>query len=81
MRRLLLAAAALGALAFLAWNVGRHGFLCDDAFISFRYVRNLVDGHGLVFNRGRARSDSCKDFVTRASVTGVAFRFHADSNA
>jgi hypothetical protein len=26
--------------------------LIDDAFISFRYARNLVDGHGLVFNPG-----------------------------
>ncbi len=24
----------------------------DDAFISFRYAQNLVDGHGLVFNPG-----------------------------
>ena len=24
----------------------------DDAFISFRYARNLVDGHGLIFNIG-----------------------------
>lgn len=24
----------------------------EDAFISFRYARNLVDGHGLVFNPG-----------------------------
>ena len=27
-------------------------FLCDDAFISFRYALNLVEGHGLVFNAG-----------------------------
>ena len=26
--------------------------LIDDAFISFRYAANLVDGHGLVFNHG-----------------------------
>ena len=25
-------------------------FLCDDAFITFRYVSNAVDGHGLVWN-------------------------------
>jgi arabinofuranosyltransferase len=24
----------------------------DDAFISYRYARNLVEGHGLVFNIG-----------------------------
>lgn len=27
-------------------------WLCDDAFISFRYARHLVDGQGLVFNPG-----------------------------
>ncbi|HXF48671.1 MAG TPA: hypothetical protein VNL73_04495, partial [Verrucomicrobiae bacterium] len=26
--------------------------LQDDAFISFRYIRNFLDGHGLVFNVG-----------------------------
>ncbi len=36
----------LGGLATVAW------FLCDDAFISFRYARNLLEGHGLVFNPG-----------------------------
>ena len=30
----------------LAW------FWTDDAFISFRYARNLLEGHGLVFNPG-----------------------------
>ena len=35
-----------GWLSRVAW------FLCDDAFISFRYVRNLLAGHGLVFNPG-----------------------------
>ncbi|UCB53308.1 MAG: hypothetical protein JSV10_04300 [Candidatus Zixiibacteriota bacterium] len=27
-------------------------FVCDDAFISFRYAENFVEGHGLVFNVG-----------------------------
>jgi arabinofuranosyltransferase len=27
-------------------------WVCDDAFISFRYARQLLDGHGLVFNPG-----------------------------
>lgn len=30
----------------------REAWTCDDAFISFRYARHLVDGMGLVFNRG-----------------------------
>jgi hypothetical protein len=42
-------------LFVLALLVG-HGlsfrFFIDDAFISFRYAQNLLDGHGLVFNPG-----------------------------
>ena len=39
-------------LALLGWFSAVAWFLCDDAFISFRYVRNLLEGHGLVFNPG-----------------------------
>ena len=39
-------------LALLAWFTSVAWFLTDDAFISFRYVRNLLEGHGLVFNPG-----------------------------
>jgi arabinofuranosyltransferase len=45
LRRALLPALALYAL--LAWRLD---FVCDDAFISFRYARNLAEGHGLRFN-------------------------------
>jgi hypothetical protein len=47
--RLLVAVAALACL----WGVlaaARLAWVCDDAFISFRYARNLVRGLGLVFN-------------------------------
>jgi hypothetical protein len=33
-------------------EVIRLSWVCDDAFISFRYARNLVNGLGLVFNAG-----------------------------
>ena len=39
-------------LALLGWLSAVAWFLCDDAFISFRYARNLLEGHGLVFNPG-----------------------------
>ncbi|MCA9527988.1 MAG: hypothetical protein KC549_16990, partial [Myxococcales bacterium] len=42
-------ALAIGVGLTLAW---RRLWLCDDAFISFRYARNLAQGHGLVFNPG-----------------------------
>ncbi|HLQ38584.1 MAG TPA: hypothetical protein VK348_12325, partial [Planctomycetota bacterium] len=38
------------ALAFGLWRAIDRRWLCDDAFISFRYARNLADGLGLVFN-------------------------------
>ncbi len=38
---------ALAAYVLLAW---RFDFLCDDAYISFRYARNAVEGHGLRYN-------------------------------
>ncbi len=41
------------AVAFVgAWlGASQLEFLCDDAFITFRYVANAHDGHGLVWNR------------------------------
>lgn len=45
----LLAAMVFGAFAY---NVHKFWFLGDDGYIAFRFARNLVDGHGLVFNPG-----------------------------
>src|SRR5258706_6864155 len=43
--------AALGVISIVAVAWAWHlRWLADDAFISFRYARNWVDGHGLVFN-------------------------------
>ncbi len=39
----------IAALLALAWA---HRFVQDDAFISFRYAKNLVDGIGLSWNAG-----------------------------
>jgi arabinofuranosyltransferase len=45
----LLAAGIIVGLVLLAYH---QRLLVDDAFISFRYARNWVDGMGLVFNPG-----------------------------
>jgi len=42
----------LPVLAVAAAHVAFLQFLCDDAFIAFRYARNLAAGHGAVFNPG-----------------------------
>jgi len=36
----------------LLFHVNYLRFVCDDAFISFRYAKNFVEGHGLVYNIG-----------------------------
>ncbi|MEM7203438.1 MAG: hypothetical protein AAF628_24455 [Planctomycetota bacterium] len=43
---------ALGVAACFAWHVAHYYFVSDDAYISFRYSLNLVEGHGLVYNPG-----------------------------
>jgi len=43
---------ALAVLLFAANAAHFAGLQLDDSFISFRYARNLVEGHGLVFNPG-----------------------------
>ena len=48
-------AAAFLTLAGLLLHAREYQFLTDDAYISFRYARNLADGHGLVFNPGFER--------------------------
>ncbi len=49
----LLVAGLVGTAVF--WGISaalRVAWTCDDAFIVFRYARNLVEGLGLVFNAG-----------------------------
>ena len=41
----------LAALIYALWAASRRSWVCDDAFISFRYAENLVQGLGLVFNQ------------------------------
>jgi hypothetical protein len=42
----------------------------DDAYISFRYARNLARGHGLVFNPGE-RIEGYTDFLWTVLVAGL----------
>ncbi|MBK7140508.1 MAG: hypothetical protein IPH75_00335 [bacterium] len=40
------------AVVYAIVMVVTNWWVCDDAFISFRYAKNLIDGHGLVYNLG-----------------------------
>lgn len=43
---------SLVIFAILIFHISKYIFQCDDAFISFRYAKNIADGHGPVFNVG-----------------------------
>ncbi len=46
---------ALPAVVLLAWAAWDLSFGCDDAYITLRYARNLLEGHGPVFDPGEWR--------------------------
>ena len=50
-------------LVVLLIHVHYYWFLCDDAFISFRYADNLVQGRGLVFNPGAPSVEGYTNFL------------------
>jgi len=72
------AAATLGIVVPIACiGVGlvrafHSAWVTDDAFISFRYARNLVEGHGLVFNPGEAVEGYTNFLWTVWSALGIA---------
>ncbi len=65
------AALLLGRAAHL-WNPY---LVVDDAFISFRYARNLAEGHGLVFNAGE-RVEGYTNFLWTLLLAGGAALGH-----
>ncbi|MDX1390445.1 MAG: hypothetical protein R3344_14745, partial [Acidobacteriota bacterium] len=50
---------AVLVLGIQAWMLD---YVVDDAFISFRYADNLVEGHGLTFNPGGPRVEGYTNF-------------------
>ena len=75
---------AAGYSAFLAliWGLTAAviaAWICDDAFISYRYARNLLEGLGLVFNAGE-RVEGYTNFLWTVWLTlGLACGYSAES--
>lgn len=62
-------------LSSMAWGlylVLTRASLFDDAFISFRYARNLLEGHGLVWNVGE-RVEGYTNFLWTLLVAGLSW--------
>lgn len=68
-------AAAMAGLAVcltvLSYHIAVYRFLTDDAFISFRYARNLADGYGLVFNPGFERVEGYTNLLWVLILAGL----------
>ena len=70
-QRLFLLAAAVAVAAGVAAAAAR-AWVCDDAFISFRYALNLVRGQGLVFNPGERVEGYSNPLWTILMAVGLA---------
>ena len=63
----------VGTLALLLAHAWHYAFLTDDAYISFRYARNLSEGHGLVFNPGFERVEGYTNFLWVVMLAALHF--------
>ena len=70
----LLVAAAVAELLREAWRPGPQ---LDDAYISYRYARNLVEGLGLVYNAGERVEGFTNPLWTLLVAAGLALRLDA----
>jgi len=67
------------ALVWAGWGAGSAWWTTDDAFISFRYARNLVDGAGLVFNPGERVEGYTNPLWTVWAALGLRLGFSAEN--
>ena len=51
-RDLVVSSTLFVAIAVFVWVALAFNFVQDDAYITFRYIANYLDGHGLVYNEG-----------------------------
>ncbi|HEX2876620.1 MAG TPA: hypothetical protein VHP33_35460, partial [Polyangiaceae bacterium] len=62
----------VGVAAWSAWT-------CDDAYISYRYAKNLIEGHGLVYNLGERVEGYTNLLWTLWSAVGLALQIAPDT--
>lgn len=67
-RRFVAAGALLLALVVGYFSYLNRGFQLDDALIYHRYVRNVLDGEGLVYNRGERLNALTSPLFTYLSI-------------
>lgn len=57
---------------FLGLHIHHYWFLTDDAFISFRYARNLAEGAGLTYNPGSEAVEGYTNFLWTVLLASFA---------
>ena len=66
---------ALVLFGLLIWFAGiailHRSFLFDDAFITFRYAKNLAQGYGITWNRGEAPVEGYTPFLVVLALAPV----------
>jgi arabinofuranosyltransferase len=62
-RRILVIVGLAAAVIGLLWHVSRYAFICDDAYISFRYAENLARHGELTWNLGEPRVEGYTNFL------------------
>ena len=55
-----------------------NAFPIEDAFISFRYIKHLLNGYGLVFNPGEMPVEGYSNFLWILVVAVTQWLFHLD---
>jgi len=71
-RDLALLAVAAIVLCVRVWQINQPDILFDDAFISFRYAKNLASGMGLVYNPNE-RVEGYTNFLWTVIFAGFFF--------
>lgn len=71
MRRFLVIVGLAAAVGGLLWHASRYDFICDDAYISFRYAENLALHGDLSWNAGeRPRVEGYTNFLWTLLLAG-----------
>lgn len=74
LRRSVVWAALFFAIAVGIQNAIRHAWICDDAFITFRYIRFFLRGQGLVYNIGE-RVEGYTNFLWLMELAFIQYVF------
>ncbi|MBD3297798.1 MAG: hypothetical protein GF341_04005 [candidate division Zixibacteria bacterium] len=72
-------AALVVAMGFFVYQAQELSFTQDDAYISYRYAQNAIDGHGLVFNEGERVEGYTNFFWVILLIAGRSLGFEFDT--